>query len=81
MTIRTKYITFDNGTIDTIVIFPEISQHRDIDLLDSKILGAGFIEMVNGSWKCYGESISLAVKSRPQDTIIANEQLPQLFKE
>ena len=79
MSYKTKYITFDNGLVDTIIIFPEFTQHRAIDL-PGKILGAGFISYSDNSWKCYGESISLNVKSRPEDSIIANKQLPQLYK-
>lgn len=75
---KTKYITFDNGLIDTIIVFPEFTQHSHISIHHSNILGAGFIDiMEDGSWKCFGESISLNVKSRPEDTKIANEQFPK----
>lgn len=73
-----KYITYNDSVIDTILVFPQYTYHRDITI-HGKILGAGFIEIVNNTWNCYGESISLGVKSRPEDTRIANTLLS--FKE
>lgn len=69
---KIKYITYDNGLLDTIIIFPEYVMHRDVGV-QGEILGAGFIEVIDGKWSCYGESISLKIKSRPEDTKIANK--------
>jgi hypothetical protein len=71
---KIKYITFDTGLYDCIVIFPAYTKHSEIGSL-GKLLGAGFIEVVDGKWNCYGESVSLDIKSRPEDTIIANEHI------
>lgn len=71
---KIKYITFDTGLIEAIIIFPEYVMHRDIGI-QGKILGAGFIEVIDGQWNCYGESISLKVKSRPEDSKIANKYI------
>jgi hypothetical protein len=71
---KIKYITFDTGLIEAIIIFPEYVMHRDIDI-QGEILGAGFIEVIDGQWNCYGESISLKVKSRPEDSKIANKYI------
>jgi hypothetical protein len=67
-----KYITFNTGSYDSIVIFPKYTKHSEIGILGT-ILGAGFIEVVDGKWVCFGESVSLKTKSRPEDTIIANK--------
>lgn len=70
---KIKYITFDNGLIDAIVIFPEYVMHSDVGIKGT-ILGAGFIEIVDGKWNCHGNSISLSVASRPdEDSKIANK--------
>lgn len=71
---KIKYITFDTGLIEAIIIFPEYVMHRDIGI-QGEILGAGFIEVIDGQWNCYGESISLKVKSRPEDSKIANNYI------
>lgn len=71
---KIKYITFDTGLIEAIIIFPEYVMHRDIGI-QGEILGAGFIEVIDGQWNCYGESISLKVKSRPEDSKIANKYI------
>lgn len=71
---KQKYIIIDDGFNDVIVVFPDIIQHSVI-AGDHKVVGAGFIDMSNG--KCYGNSYSLGVSSRPEDTKIALRQLFQ----
>lgn len=76
---NTKYIIFDNGMLDYIVVFPDGIQHADMDC-DGLAVSAGFIRINqdSGEWECYGESVSLELKARPVDSIIANVQLPKL---
>lgn len=71
---KIKYITFDTGYTEAIIVFPFILMHRDIQV-PGTVLGAGFIELDNNKWICYGESVSLNVKSRVEDTKIANNLL------
>lgn len=71
-----KYIVFDTGLCHMIVVFPGVAQHRDFRDLPWEVVSAGFVKQLDdGSWQCYGESISLGVKSRPEDTALANRQL------
>lgn len=76
---QTKYLIFDNGLIDYIVVFPEGVQHADMDG-DGQAVSAGFIRINEDTklWECYGESVSLDLASRAEDNIIANIQLPRL---
>lgn len=66
-----KYIIFDNGEF---VIFPETMNHgavaRSLRATKDSVLGAGFvrigceIEESEHFANCYGESISLGIRSR-----------------
>lgn len=64
-------------------IFPFYIVHADMrrllerhrDLKDKKIVSAGFIRLTEtGELEAYGESDSLGIESRPQDTLIIKEQ-------
>ena len=76
--LKQKYvITSDNK----IIVFPELFQHSEFRSF--KPISAGFISFGvnkegNPSCTCYGESISLNLKSRPEDTEIAKRQLNML---
>ena len=76
---QNKYIIFDNGLLDYIVVFPDGIQHADMDC-DGQAISAGFIRLNQdtGLWECYGESVSLELEARPVDNIIANNQLPKM---
>jgi hypothetical protein len=65
-----KYIK----TIDReILLFPEIVQHKDLKSLNP--ISAGFFHISSDyEVQCYGESISLGLKSDEEDTIIAKRQ-------
>jgi len=72
---KQKYIVTED---EIIVVFPEILLHSDFKHL--KPISAGFISFGinqhgNPTCSCYGESISLRLKSREKDTILAKWQL------
>lgn len=63
-----KYVVFDNGLSDVPMVFPGIEKHSDIALrFNWPVLSGGFVRVVNDQVVCYGESISLNVKSRPEE--------------
>ena len=72
---KTKYIkTKDN----IIIVFSELLQHSEFKRFNP--ISAGFISINVGEDKnpdcvCYGESISLNLKSDPNDTILAKRQI------
>lgn len=73
--LKQKYIKTDNKRI---VIFSELFQHSEFRNL--KPISAGFIVIGAKSkgeptCECYGESISLGLKSDPEDTILATRQI------
>lgn len=76
MYLKTKYIVTQNNEIIT---FPETIQHSEFKHFNPK--SAGFIsfgldENRKMICNCYGESISLGLKSRErEDTDLANRQL------
>ncbi len=62
------------------IVFPEIINHadmaRNMGWKKEDIVGAGFVYVDDDSYNCYGESISLNVKSRcEEDEKILNRYL------
>lgn len=73
-----KYIVIDDNGIEKPYIFTALDQHRDVAFhLGGKVVSGGFIAPGTDSILiCYGESISLNVKSRPeQDAKLINKFL------
>ena len=74
---RAKYIMLDQWgyASDALIIFPASMSHVNTASNfggKDNVLSAGFITIdIDGKPKCYGESRSLGVKSRPEDTTIA----------
>lgn len=78
---RTKYIIFDSGLNDEIVIFSDMQEHAHIARGLGMIVSAGFISIgfnEDGQLdaSCFGKSVSLDVESRPEiDSKIARKAL------
>lgn len=76
MTYPAKYIAVDGDLIDEIYVFPNHVTHNNFAFVmgfhNRDILGAGF---VSPELKCYGESISLKVKSRAEDTALLEKMI------
>jgi hypothetical protein len=79
--LKTKYVMFGDEKWATPIIFPNGVIHRDLASLIQSELGrpisAGFCFLSAGAgWKCFGESISLNLKSRGEvDAKIMNDLL------
>jgi hypothetical protein len=79
MWLKTKYIITKDKEI---IVFPELLQHSEFKHFQP--ISAGFIsfgvnKQGNPSCSCYGKSISLGLKSNPEeDTVIAKRQLNML---
>lgn len=67
-----KYIIFER--YNEIIIFNPIIEHKDLKYI-GKVKSAGFIRINNGSCSCYGQSISLGVKSMEEDSETATKQI------
>lgn len=79
-----KYVIFDVDGIDVPVVFPEVIQHYQVVVNTTwgekaKPVSAGKVSIyvkLNGlgdevvSYEAHGESISLGLKSRPEDSNI-----------
>jgi len=81
---KTKYIVVKHPHHheEVIIMFPEFVNHshfnEDYDV-HGAIISAGFMLIDNGEFICYGESISLEVKSRPdEDSALANEMFGRM---
>lgn len=77
MSRHAKYITYEDakyGT-DSICIFSHFIEHNRMAMNLGNILGAGFIRFDKGEPVCYGDSFSLKIKSRPEDSEIAKYAL------
>jgi hypothetical protein len=66
---------------DRIIVFSALFLHSDFKRFEPK--SAGFISIGvkegNPTCSCYGESISLGLKSRGEDTEIAKQQLDMIW--
>lgn len=63
---KMKYIVIDDGLSDCIYIFPNHVQHYFmLANLGGELISAGFVVFTPEGLECYGESVSLKVKSRP----------------
>lgn len=79
---KSKYIIIGDGNIP--VVFPELYEHRRVAIAMTDeplsapgvIVGAGFCYIEDNKYVCYGESISLHIKSRNEiDSKILNIKL------
>lgn len=72
---RAKYIIVEKHGIEVPIVFCPILSHDRVAGI-RKVFGAGFcvIDDLN-KWNVWGESISLKVKSRPEDAEILNRLL------
>ena len=75
---KTKYIVVKHPkyATDTIIMFPEYIPHQDFYQdydVHGEIISAGFVLIRDGEFICHDESISLNVKSRPEDSTLAND--------
>lgn len=74
-----KYIIFKRPTGEFPIIFPAMVKHAMIaKSIQSEYPGivpvrAAFAKLYRGYWHCYGESVSLKLKSNPtEDDILLN---------
>ncbi len=73
--LKTKYVRTKNNVI---IVFSELLLHSDFKHCDC--VSAGFISIGtdkngNPDCTCYGESISLGLKSQIEDTELAKKQI------
>ena len=79
MGLQSKYIILDNE-LETPIVFSPLLQ-RDAVAAGKKVLSAGFCLLSShgdgqiDTWSIWGESVSLKVKSRPEDEYILNNYL------
>lgn len=76
---KSKYIIVDTGMALAPVVFTELLTHADVARQiapGGEVLGAGFCYIEKNQYVCYGESVSLQVKSRgTEDSKILNRFL------
>ena len=68
---KQKYVRLKE--YDEIVIFPQIIQHSEFKNWD--LISAGFCYVNSNDVACFGESISLGIKSDPKDSFLATKQV------
>lgn len=70
---RYKYVIINSEGLETPILSMEWVSHAELAGAN-KPLGAGFAQVdMNGVWSAYGESISLKIKSRAEDSQILND--------
>jgi len=69
---KQKYVRLKE--YNEIIIFPQIIQHKEFKHMNP--ISAGFCYVNNGKVECFGESISLGLKSIPEEDIrLATRQI------
>ena len=68
---KQKYVRLEE--YNSIIIFDDILNHSDFENFEP--ISAGFCYIGKESITCFGNSISLNLNSRPEDTEIATKQL------
>lgn len=68
---KMKYVIFND---DTFVIMPSSRNHSDVRQMGIP-RSAGFCSIGKNGFSCYGESISLNLKSHKDDSFILNMTL------
>lgn len=79
---KMKYIIYDTGLYDAVIIFDHIAQHNQVAqkmYAIESVVSAGFVDIVDGKFECYGKSISLDIKSRPEDSEYVNKFMGVAF--
>lgn len=70
-----KYLIIESDGLENPIVFSPMFSHAQIGV-GKKVVGAGFCyRQDDGSFCAYGESISLGIGSRSQDTKILNNCL------
>jgi hypothetical protein len=75
---KSKYIIVVQGAMVYPVVFGDLLGHNDIARSFNRdfIVSAGFCYInETGEYACYGESVTLKLKSRPEDSAILNKYL------
>ena len=77
-----KYIVVNGNGPDEIYLFPNFIEHSKvaqmvIGISKRAVIGAGFVSIdeLNPKPECFGESDSLGVQSRPEDTILLQQYI------
>ena len=71
MDTRQKYVRLKQR--DVIIILSEVLKHSDFKEMNP--VSAGFCHISENKVACFGESVSLQMKSDPEDSIIATNQI------
>jgi len=71
MDTKQKYVRLKE--YDEIIIFPQIIQHSEFSNMNP--VSAGFCHVHKDKVVCFGESISLGLKSKEDDTLMATKQI------
>lgn len=75
---RAKYIIWDDGVTECAMVFNNHIKHVDMVFkLMVEPISAGFVQILSNpsDARAYGESVSLNLKSRPEDSDIIRRML------
>jgi hypothetical protein len=75
-----KYIMFEDFAGRPLpIIFPGRIGHEEMreQVLYSKVLSAGYVQLSGGQIVCHGEAKDLGAKARPEDAGIISDKMAQ----
>jgi hypothetical protein len=72
----TKYVIIKQGNFELPFVFSDVCNHSEIaDFIPGQVISAGFCCVADDKYICFGESISLGLKSRAKDSDVLNRFL------
>jgi len=74
---QSKYVVIQRGTLEVPLVFPDFETHSEM-ARGFKVVSAGFCNPPDSSdenWVCWGESVSLNVSSRKEDSVLLTRVL------
>jgi hypothetical protein len=70
-----KYIIFEQAGLELPLVFPDLIEHK-VMAGERKVVSAGFVNLnLDNEIRIGGDSLTLNVKSRPQDAEIITKHL------
>jgi hypothetical protein len=74
--LKVKYIIVVENGIEMPLVFSELMTHANVaHPYHDRVVSAGFCYSQDDQWTCYGDSFSLKIKSRPEDSTILTKFL------
>lgn len=71
-----KFLIYEDTGLELPIVFCDVTTHSTMaNMINKKIVSAGFCSVVDGNWVAYGDSISLGLKARKEDSNLIDKMM------